>query len=249
MENSIEIKALTVSTGARKVLRDVNLRIARGETVVLFGPNGCGKTSLLTTIMGGAGYRVESGKILFHNRDISGLAMDERARLGIGLAFQRPPAVRGVKLGELLRICAARNGHLGPEEIPRLAWKLNLVDFLQRDVNLGFSGGEIKRSELLQLISQNPSFIMFDEPDSGVDLVNIRLVAQAINDLLDREKTATRREKAGLIVTHSGHILEHVNADRAYVMLEGTVYCSGNPRDLLEEIRAKGYEGCVLCRR
>lgn len=249
MENGIEVRALTVSTGARKVLRDVNLRIARGETVVLFGPNGCGKTSLLTTIMGGAGYRIESGKILFHGRDISGLAMDERARLGIGLAFQRPPAVRGVKLGELLRICAAKNGHLAPDELPRLAWKLNLVDFLQRDVNLGFSGGEIKRSELLQLISQNPSFIMFDEPDSGVDLVNIRLMAQTINDLLDREKTAARRDKAGLIVTHSGHILEYVNADRAYVMLEGTVYCSGNPRDLLEEIRTKGYEGCVLCRR
>lgn len=240
---------LTVSTGGKRVLRDVNLRIAKGETVVLFGPNGCGKTSLLTTIMGGSCYRVESGKILFHGREVTGLPMDERARLGIGMAFQRPPAVRGVRLGELLRICAGKNGHLAPEELPRLAWKLNMVDFLQRDVNLGFSGGEIKRSELLQLISQNPSFIMFDEPDSGVDLVNIRLVGQAINDLLEKEKPAARRGKAGLIVTHSGHILEYVNADLAYVMLDGTVYCSGNPHELLEEIRAKGYEECVLCRR
>jgi Fe-S cluster assembly ATP-binding protein len=249
MENIIEIIALTVSTGGKLILRDVNIRIARGETVVLFGPNGCGKTSLLASIMGGAEYRVESGTILFNGRDVTGFTIDERARFGIGMAFQRPPAVRGVKLGDLLRICGEKSGNFTAEEVPGLARKLNLVDFLQRDINLGFSGGEIKRSELLQLISQNPSFIMLDEPDSGVDLVNIHLVGQAINDLLEKEKAAAKRSKAGLIVTHSGHILDYVNADRAYVMLDGTVYCSGNPRDLLEDIRTKGYEGCVLCRK
>jgi Fe-S cluster assembly ATP-binding protein len=89
---------------------------------------------------------------------------------------------------------------------------------------------------------------MLDEPDSGVDLVNIHLVGQAINELLEKDKVATQRNKAGLIVTHSGYILDYVNADRAYVMLDGTVFCSGNPRDLLEDIRTKGYEGCVQCR-
>jgi Fe-S cluster assembly ATP-binding protein len=244
----IELQGLTVRIGEKRILREVNLKIVKGETVVLFGPNGCGKTSLLKAIMGGAEYRVESGKILFAGKDITGLPMDERARMGIGMAFQRPPAVRGVKLGDLLRICGEKSGHFKAGEIPGLARKLHLHDFLERDINLGFSGGEIKRSELLQLIGQNPSFIMLDEPDSGVDLVNIHLVGQAVNDLLEKEKAAAKREKAGLIVTHSGYILDYVNADRAYVMLDGTIYCSGNPRDLLEDIRTKGYEECVQCR-
>ncbi len=244
----LEVNALTVSIGGKRILRDVNLRIASGETVVLFGPNGCGKTSLLKAIMGGTEFRVESGSILFQGKNVTALAMDERARLGMGLAFQRPPAVRGVKLGGILRFCMEKRGSATEEELAGLAEKLNLREFLDRDLNLGFSGGEIKRSELLQLIGQEPAFIMLDEPDSGVDLVNINLVGQAINELLEKEKAAAKRGTAGLIVTHSGYILDYVNADRGYVMLDGTVYCSGNPRDLLEDIRTKGYEGCVQCR-
>lgn len=244
----IQVTDLTVSIAGKRILRDVNLRIARGETAVLFGPNGCGKTSLLKAIMGGMEYRVESGSILFDGRDITALTIDERARLGIGLAFQRPPAVRGVKLGGMLRCCMGKREGFTEEDIARHARKLNLLDFLERDLNLGFSGGEIKRSELLQLIAQAPSFIMLDEPDSGVDLVNIHLVGQAINELLEKNKAAAQRGKGGLIVTHSGYILDYVNADRAYVMLDGSVYCSGNPRDLLEDIRTKGYEGCIQCR-
>ena len=244
----IEVKELTVRIGEKRILRDVNLRIEAGTVAVLFGPNGCGKTSLLKTIMGVEHYRLESGRIFFRGEDITGLSIDERARLGIGMAFQRPPAVRGVKLREILRICMEKRRHMGEDELIGLARQLNLSDFLDRDINLGFSGGEIKRSELLQLTGQGPSFIMLDEPDSGVDLVNINLVGRAINDLLEKEKAAAQRGRAGLIVTHSGYILDYVNADRAYVMLDGTVYCSGNPRDLLEDIRTKGYEGCVKCR-
>ncbi|HLO25800.1 MAG TPA: ABC transporter ATP-binding protein [Geobacteraceae bacterium] len=244
----IEVQGLTVTIGEKKILREVNLHVAKGEVVVLFGPNGCGKTSLLKTIMGGRDYRVDSGKILFKGEDVTGMPVDERARLGIGMAFQRPPAVRGVKLGGILRSCMEKRGAVSEEEVSELARKLNLLDFLERDINLGYSGGEIKRSELLQLIGQGPSFIMLDEPDSGVDLVNIHLVGQTINELLGKDKAPAKRDEAGLIVTHSGYILDYVNADRAYVMLDGTIYCSGNPRDLLEEIRTKGYEGCVQCR-
>jgi len=245
----IEIKNLTVSVAGKIILKDVNLFIKKGETVALFGPNGSGKTSLLNTIIGIPDYRVKSGKILFKGEDITALAIDDRARLGIGMAFQRPPAVRGVKLKDVLRICMEKRGDFKEKRINEFLRELDLLDFQSRDINLGFSGGEIKRSELVQLLAQDPDFIMFDEPDSGVDLVSINLVGKVINELLEKEKTESRRTKAGMIISHAGYILDYVNADRAYVMLNGTLLCSGNPRDILEDIKVKGYEGCITCQR
>jgi Fe-S cluster assembly ATP-binding protein len=245
----IEIKNMTVSVDEKTILNGVNLTIEDGETVVLFGPNGSGKTSLLKTIMGMPQYRVESGNIIYRGKEITARSIDERARLGIGMVYQNPPAVRGVRLKELLRICMEKNGTYKEERISEAAEKLNLTDFLDRDINLGFSGGEIKRSELLQLFAQNPEFVMLDEPDSGVDLVNINLVGAVINELLEKYKRKDKRIKAGLIITHAGYILDYVNADRAYVMLDGTVTCSGNPRDVLEDIRTKGFKGCMQCRK
>ena len=244
----IEIKELSVRVADTKILNNVNLFIQGGETVVLFGPNGSGKTSLVKTVMGIPRYRVESGSILYKGEEINTLSIDERARSGIGMVFQHPPAVRGVRLKDMLRMCMEKKGAFAEERVERAAEKLNFTDFLDRDVNLGFSGGELKRSELLQLLAQGPEFIMLDEPDSGVDLVNINLVGMVINELLEKDRRADKRTKAGLIITHAGHILDYVNADRAYVMLNGTVKCFGNPRDLLEDIRARGYEECVRCR-
>jgi len=245
----IEMKNLTVSVEGKKILNGVNLIIEDGETVVLFGPNGSGKTSLLKTIMGMPQYKVESGNIIYRGNEITARSLDERARLGIGMVYQNPPAVRGVRLKEILRICMEKNGTYKEERISEAAEKLNLTDFLDRDINLGFSGGEIKRSELLQLFVQNPAFVMLDEPDSGVDLVNINLVGTVINELLEKDKRKDKRIKAGLIITHAGYILDYVNADRAYVILDGTVTCSGNPRDVLEDIRTKGFKGCMECRK
>jgi Fe-S cluster assembly ATP-binding protein len=245
----LDIKNLTVSVEGKKILNGVNLTIEAGETVVLFGPNGSGKTSLLKTIMGMPQYKVESGNIRYRGNDITARSLDERARVGIGMVYQNPPAVRGVRLKEMLRICMKKNGTYKEERISEAAEKLHLTDFLDRDINLGFSGGELKRSELLQLFAQNPAFVMLDEPDSGVDLVNINLVGMVINELLEKEKRKDKRVKAGLIITHAGYILDYVNADRAYVMLDGAVTCSGNPRDVLEDIRTKGFKGCMLCRK
>jgi Fe-S cluster assembly ATP-binding protein len=244
----IDIRKLSVSVEGKRILTDVNLHIGRGETIVLFGPNGSGKTSFLKTIMGIPQYKVESGNIIYRGEEITKRSIDERARLGIGIVFQHPPAVRGVRLKDMLRICMEKSGTFKEERINEAAEKLNFTDFLDRDVNLGFSGGEIKRSELLQLLAQNPEFVMLDEPDSGVDLVNINLVGRVINELLEKDKRVDKRTKGGLIITHAGYILDYVNADRAYVMLNGTVRCSGNPMDVLEDIRAKGYEECVRCR-
>ncbi len=245
----IEISNLSVSVEGKSILHDVNLRIGKGETVALFGPNGSGKTSLLKTIMGNPQYRVDAGRILYRGEDITNRGIDERARLGIGMVFQNPPAIRGVRLREILRICMERSGGCGAKKIDDAAEKLNCTEFLNRDLNLALSGGEIKRSELLQLLAQDPGFVLFDEPDSGVDLVNINLVGRVMNELLEKDRREDQRTKAGLIITHAGYILDYVNADRAYVMLNGTVSCSGNPRDVLDDIRARGSEECVRCRR
>jgi len=119
--------------------------------------------------------------------------------------------------------------------------------FLERDVNLGFSGGEVKRSEILQLLAQEPDFIMFDEPDSGVDIENVELLAEEINTLLDKGKKPGLREKSGLLITHLGYILNFVAADTAHVLMDGKIACSGNPAEIIEDIRKEGFHGCVEC--
>jgi len=172
----LRIEGLQVKIGDREVLGQINLEIKPGETHILFGPNGSGKTSLLMTIMGYPQYKVTAGKIFFKDVDITGLPVDERAKLGIGMSFQRPPTIHGLKTRQMVEICGN-----GKAEVEKLARKLNFTDFLERDINAGFSGGEIKRSELLQLMAQNPDLLLFDEPESGVDLENISLIGNAIS--------------------------------------------------------------------
>lgn len=204
----LNIEHLTVEVDNKRILNDVNIFIGEGETHALFGPNGSGKTSLLFTIAGVPKYRVKSGKIVFKGKDMTDAPMDERAKLGIGIMFQHPPVLRGVKLMDMVRISMERtNGgkKVTDEEVKELAKKLNLDNFLARDVNLGFSGGEIKLSELLQLLAQRPDLVMLDEPDSGVDLVNIGLVGNTINELLQKDKKTVHRTKSGLIITHFGN--------------------------------------------
>jgi Fe-S cluster assembly ATP-binding protein len=246
----LNIEHLNVEVDGKRILNDVNIFIGEGETHALFGPNGSGKTSLLFSIAGVPKYRIKSGKIIFKGKDVTDAPMDERAKLGVGIMFQHPPVLRGVKLMDMVRISMERmNGgkKVGDEEVKELAKKLNLENFLSRDVNLGFSGGEIKRSELLQLMAQHPDLVLLDEPDSGVDLVNIGLVGNTINELLQKDKKTVHRTKSGLIITHFGNILDYVKADKAYVMMKGTVLCQGNPVELLEDIRHRGYSECLSC--
>lgn len=241
----LEIEDLSVHVGDKEVLHDVNLSVMAGYTNVLFGPNGSGKSTLLMTIMGFSGYKVTKGRILFNGEDITNKNIAERAQMGIGLMMQRPPNLVGVQLGSLVKTMS--HGRVKPDE---LAKDLDLTTFLDRDVNVGFSGGEIKRSELLQLEAQSPCFVMLDEPESGVDIVSIEKVGTKVHELLQGTACAGKRDmngRASLVITHTGQILDYVNADRGYVMCKGTVACAGNPRELLHEIRTKGYEECISC--
>ncbi len=241
----LEIKELGVSVDGKQILHDVSLTIRNGETNVLFGPNGAGKSTLLMAIMGFLKYKVTKGSIIFKNKDITRLSLDERARLGIGMSFQRPPIVRGVKTHDMVAVCL--KGKQDGEVIQKLAAKADLSDFLERDINYGFSGGEIKRSELMQLLAQRPELTLLDEPESGVDLVNIALIGQLMNDLLEKNCPLQQRKCAGLIITHTGHILDYVNARTGYVMLNGRIGCEGDPHEILATIRERGYEECVKC--
>ncbi len=241
----LEIRQLAVAVEGRKIIKDVNLTIKAGETHVLFGPNGSGKTTLLMAIMGFPKYQVTKGSIIFKGKDITRLPPDERARLGIGISFQRPPVVRGVKTRDIVSACLKERK--SEEIISQLAKKADLDDFMDREINYGFSGGEIKRSELMQLMAQKPELTLLDEPESGVDLVNIALIGELINELLEKDCPIRFRKCMGLIITHTGHILDYVNARTGYVMCDGSIGCEGDPHEILETIKEKGYEECIKC--
>jgi len=250
----LKIEDLHVKVGKRQVLKGVNLEIKAGETFILFGPNGSGKTSLLMTLMGFSGYEVTRGKIIFKGKDITHMPIYERARLGIGMSFQRPPTIHGLKTRDLVKLCA-RGRDI---DVEALAKKVNFLEFLDRDINAGFSGGEIKRSELLQLMAQQPDLLLFDEPESGVDLENMALIGKIVKELLSgcvmqtkadlpRKQLKNMRPVSGLIITHTGYILDYVNADRGQVLLNGQLCCQGRPGDILEQISKNGYKECVRC--
>ncbi len=249
----LQIEELKVEVGGKTILNNVNMEIPKGETHILFGPNGSGKTSLMMTIMGFSGYNVTHGKITFNGEDITYMPINERACLGIGVSFQRPPTINGLKTREIVKMCDINRS----VDVEELAKELRFTDFLDRDVNDNFSGGEIKRSELLQLMAQQPDLVLLDEPESGVDLENIVLVGDTINSLLHKQIKCSKDEphknvivgrmKSALVITHTGHILDYITADRGQVLYNGILCCSKNAREILKWIREYGYEECVRC--
>ena len=254
VNNMLEIRDLHVSIGEKEVLKGLNLKVQAGETFILFGPNGSGKTTLLMTLMGVSGYKVTQGQIIFKGQDITQAPMYERARLGIGMSFQRPPTIRGLSTGKLVQLCANKRNR--SFDLNQYARKLNFEEFLDRDINAGFSGGEIKRSELLQLMAQSPDLVLFDEPESGVDLENMALVGHTVHDLLEgRSEQANKsllqlgrsRQTCGLIITHTGYILQYINAHRGQVLYHGRLCCEANPHEILKHIQTHGYQECLRC--
>ncbi len=259
----LNIEHLSVAVGDKQILTDINLHIGYGEVHVLFGPNGTGKSTLISTIMGFENYKVLEGKIIFKGQDITQASCDERARLGIGVMIQRPPTIRGLSLRKMVEICGAT-----PREAESMAAWMGMTDFLDRSVNEGFSGGELKRSELLQLMAQKPELLLLDEPESGVDVENIALVGRAANYIL--QHVDCRQDKkcdtsccghkadcpknnplaesghSGLIITHLGHILKYVPASHAHILYNGRMTCpKGDPLEVLQCISRMGYEHCA----
>ncbi|RJS82838.1 ABC transporter ATP-binding protein [Candidatus Bathyarchaeota archaeon] len=234
----LKVEELTVEVDGKLVLRDINLEVPKGEVHVLFGPNGSGKSSLIMSILGFPAYRVVSGRILFKGQDITSLPINERVKLGLGVAFQNPPTIRGVKLREVLERLVSQGGRYS--SLRELAETLNFpLDFMERDLNLGFSGGEMKKSEVIQILAQNPDFVILDEPDSGVDVENLQLIGKVIKKMIEG--------KSALLITHLGYILHYIDADEAHVILDGTIVCSGRPLKILTQILNEGYAWCRKC--
>ncbi|MFA5410774.1 MAG: ATP-binding cassette domain-containing protein [Candidatus Omnitrophota bacterium] len=232
----LNVRNLSVRVGGKTILRDINLEIRKGQILVLFGPNGSGKTTLIKTIMGFSGYEIENGEILFGGEKLNGIPIEERVKRGIGIMYQHPPKIRGVKLSQVAQFLSQDTSL-----IQGLAEKLSLKEHLDREINLNFSGGEMKRSELFQMLLQKPELLLLDEPESGVDLENISIMGGVLNEYL-KEK-----DKSALIITHTGYILDYIKAKKGCVMIEGKLWCLGSPKEMFESIKKEGYEKCREC--
>jgi Fe-S cluster assembly ATP-binding protein len=252
----LEIKDLHVEVDKKPILNGIDLTVRSGEVHAIMGPNGSGKSTLALTIMGHPRYRVTGGSIRFDGKDVLAMTVDERARAGLFLAFQYPAAIPGVSVANFLRTAInARRAERGataaandpkrkttdipiPEFLKLLTAKKKLLEvedsFISRSVNDGFSGGEKKRLEMLQMHMFGPKFAVLDETDSGLDIDALQVVARGIE--------ALRAPDVGiLLITHYERILRYVTPDYVHVLIEGRVVRTGG-RELAAELEAKGYD-------
>jgi len=247
MAVTLEISDLHVAVEDTKILKGVDLTVGQGEIHALMGPNGTGKSTLAFALLGHPRYDVIQGQMLFNGRDLEDMEPDERARLGLFLAFQYPVAIPGVSLANFLR--SAINARLradNPEDkglsIPKfrkmLKEKMDLLqmphEFAGRYLNEGFSGGEKKRAEILQLAVLEPKIAVLDETDSGLDIDALRIVASGVNALAGPELGV-------LIITHYQRILNYIKPDYVHIMLDGRIVESGGA-ELAEHLEEQGYD-------
>ncbi len=247
MASVLEIRDLQVNVGDKPILKGVDLTIRQGEIHALMGPNGSGKSTLAYALMGHPGYAVTGGRILFNGEDLTELEPDARSRLGLFLAFQYPVAIPGVSVANFLRTAInARRKQADPEDkgipIPEfrnlLREKMDLLQmdhsFAGRYLNEGFSGGEKKRAEILQLATLQPKIAVMDETDSGLDIDALRVVAHGVNAMAGPELGV-------LVITHYQRILNYIKPDFVHVLLDGRVVESGGA-DLALHLEEHGYE-------
>ncbi len=241
----LTIKNLTAEADQKIVLENVNLEIKKGETHVLLGPNGSGKTSLAQTIMGNPHYQIKSGQILFKDQGITDLTMEERAKLGLALSYQQPPEIKGVSLSKLLDVIsqvkaddsASKKTQNQTKILEKFGSKL-----LERDLNVKFSGGEKKIAEILQILALDPKLVIFDELDSGLDLKNLKKITTIINSEI------IKKDVSVLFITHHGQIINGLKPDWTHVMLDKDIICdSQNYQQVISTIRQHGYEKCRQC--
>ncbi len=240
----IKIKNLQVSIDEKDILKGIDLEIPKGEVHAIMGRNGSGKSTLANTIAGNEKYEVKNGSIHMNNIDITEMSVENRALSGIFVCFQYPVAIPGVSMAYFLRASInAHFEHQGKEEMDAVEFlnkskkilsELNLDDsFLKRSINDGFSGGEKKKSEILQLLCLNPKFAILDETDSGLDIDALKTVADGVNKFNSKDNST-------LIITHYERLLQYINPDVVHVMVDGKIKKSGD-MSLAKEVEKKGY--------
>ena len=245
--SQLEIRNLHVNIEGKEILKGVDLTVEQGKVHAIMGPNGTGKSTLAYTLMGHPSYTVTEGEVHFKGQNLLELEPDERSRLGIFLAFQYPVAIPGVTVANFLRTAInARRRAANPEDkgmpIPEfrkmLKEKMNLLqvdqNFAGRYLNEGFSGGEKKRAEILQMATLTPEIAILDETDSGLDIDALRIVADGVNALMNKDLGI-------LIITHYQRLLNYIKPDYVHVMLDGKIVESGGP-DLALHLEDQGYE-------
>jgi Fe-S cluster assembly ATP-binding protein len=237
----LKIEDLQVEIDGQQIVKGLDLEVSKGEIHAIMGPNGSGKSTLANVLMGHPRYDVTGGSITFQGEDVFELEPDERAKLGMFLAFQYPSEVPGVSVANFLRtaVNSVREEDLSPMEMYRLIQeKMGIMQmdpkFAERYLNEGFSGGEKKRNEILQMLMLEPRLAIMDETDSGLDIDALQVVARGVNELRGPEFSA-------VIITHYQRILRYIEPDHVHVMLDGRLVTSGG-KELAEELEEKGYD-------
>jgi Fe-S cluster assembly ATP-binding protein len=238
----LEIKNLHVRTEDREILRGVDLAVSKGEIHALMGPNGSGKSTLANTLLGHPAYEVTEGQVLYRGEDVTEAEPEDRARAGLFLAFQYPASIPGVSVANFLRM-AVNTRREEPINVREFGAKLKEAtellhvtrEFTSRHLNDGFSGGEKKRCEILQMAMLEPDVAILDETDSGLDIDALRTVAEGVQTLHDRNGMGA------LVITHYQRILHYVEPDFVHVMMDGRIVREGG-RELVEQLEREGYD-------
>ena len=240
--NSLKIENLTVEIGGKTILKDFNLEIKSGEIHAIMGPNGTGKSTLTKVIMGDTNYKIVKGKIIYNGKIINKMPVNERAKLGIFLGMQMPVAIEGVTnadfLGSALRAKEGDNFKLLPfiKDVDVLTKKLHMnSEMIHRGINDGFSGGERKKNEILQMSILKPNVVLLDEIDSGLDVDSLKLVGESVMDYYNEKRPAI------LLVTHYHRLLDYIEPDFIHIMNDGHIVLSGD-KNLALKIEDEGYD-------
>ena len=244
----LKISDLSVSTDGNQILNGLNLTVKKGETHAIMGPNGSGKSTLAKTVAGHPDYLITSGKIRFLNKDLSSMSVNERSNLGLFLGFQYPIEIPGLSNTAFLKAAInAQRKFLDLKDIPANEFLLQLKStadqlgldqsFLSRGVNEGFSGGEKKRNEIMQMLMLNPKLSILDETDSGLDIDSMKVVARGVN-------SSRSEDSSTIIITHYERLLNYLVPDYVHVFFDGAIIKTGN-LELANELEKKGYEWLI----